>query len=316
MRAMLNLNDVRCFVHVVDHQGFAPASRALGVPKSTLSKRLAALEAALSARLIQRTSRRFSVTDTGVEFYRHAKAAVVEAEAAEHVVQGRLAEPSGAVRLTASVPTAQYRLAPLLPELARRYPRVRLEIHATDRFVDLVQEGFDIGIRDRFSPPADSELVQRTLATDPVLLVASRRYLRRRGVPRQPADLAKADGLLTSPKSTTWSLTRAGDERASGERVDVQPRPRFVADESVVLLEAARAGLGVACLPRELCDSDLDAGNLVRVLPEWAAGAVTTTLLVPHRRGQLPSVRAVADAIVERFGASERGNTADHSDGS
>ncbi|HEY8944550.1 MAG TPA: LysR family transcriptional regulator [Polyangiaceae bacterium] len=142
---MLDLNDLRCFVQLVDAKGITSASRQLRIPKSTLSKRLAALEEALSVRLVQRTSRRFVVTELGLEFYERAKAAVVEAEAAEAVVRGRLAEPSGTVRVTASVPTAQHRLATFLPELAREYPRIRIELHATDRFVDLVREGFDIG---------------------------------------------------------------------------------------------------------------------------------------------------------------------------
>ncbi|WP_027133989.1 LysR substrate-binding domain-containing protein [Geminicoccus roseus] len=294
---MRNLNDLRCFVQVVAYGGFAPAARSLHVPKSTLSKRVAALEEELGARLIQRTSRSFVLTEAGHEFHEHARAALIEAEAAETVVRRRLAEPSGTVRLTASVPTAQFRLAALLPELAQNHPRLLLQVHATDRFVDLVQEGFDLAIRDHFASLPDSALVQRRLGSDPVLLVAARSYLERAGAPGSPQDLLAHDGLLTGPAATAWRL-----RSADGTEVEVAPRPRLVLDESILLLEAAAAGLGIACLPRSICLRRLDGGGLVQLLPAWTAGAVATTLVVPHRRGQLPAVRAVMGFLVERLG--------------
>lgn len=293
---MLNLNDLYYFVQVLDHGGFAAASRLSGVPKSTLAKRVAALESDLGVRLIQRTSRRFTVTELGQDFYRHASAMLIEAEAAENVVKGRLAEPSGIVRITASIPTAQHALAEPLLELAGRYPKLRIALHATDRFVDLVQEGFDIAVRDHFAPLPDSGLVQRRVDSDPVLLLASPGYVERRGAPSHPGELAGHDGLVTYSSSGAWQLESEGGEKAEG-----RPVPRMAADESSVLLRAARAGFGIACLPRKLCRDDLGAGTLVRLLPGWSAGQVTTSLLMPHRRGQLPSVRAVADLLTERI---------------
>lgn len=298
---MLNLNDLYYFVQVVDHRGFTPASRRLAVPKSTLSKRVAALESELGVRLIQRTSRSFTVTDIGRDFHRHASAMLIEAEAAENVIRGRLAEPSGSVRITASIPTAAHSLSVLLPELARTWPRIRIELHATDRFVDLAQEGFDIGVRDHFAPLPDSDLVQRRIGEEAVYLMASPAYLARCGVPALPRDLQEHEGLLMSPAASVWAL-----QDAYGVNVDVSPRPRFIADESEVLLQAAIGGLGVTCLPQTLCQASLDAGELTRVLPEWTAGKVTTTLLMPHRRGQLPSVRAVVDFLAERLSSGDR----------
>ncbi|HEX8661058.1 MAG TPA: LysR family transcriptional regulator, partial [Brevundimonas sp.] len=131
--AVLNLNDLQAFVQVVDHGGFTAAGRALGVPKSTLSKRLSDLETAIGVRLVQRTSRSFAVTEIGRDFYRHAAAMLIEAEAAENVVKGRLAEPSGTVRITASLPIAQFRLASLLPRLAASFPKVRIMLDVSDR---------------------------------------------------------------------------------------------------------------------------------------------------------------------------------------
>ena len=290
---MRNLNDFIVFVHVVDHKGFAPAARALNVPKSTLSKRVAELEKTLGVRLINRTSRRFTVTEIGEDFYRHASAMLIEAEAAEAIVKGRLAEPSGTVRITASVPTAQMMLAGLLPPLAKTYPKMKVMLHATDRFVDVVQEGFDIAVRDHFAPLPDSGMVQRRVATDAILLVAAPAYLERSGHPREPSDLSRHDGLLASLSTEGWTM-----RNDAGVVVRARPVPRFLADESNVLLEAAVSGLGITALPRKICRAAIEAGSLVRVLADWEAGNVTTTLLMPHRRGQLPSVRAVVDFIV------------------
>jgi DNA-binding transcriptional LysR family regulator len=294
MRRTLNLNDLHIFVQAVESGGFAAAARRLGIPKSTVSKRVAELEERLGVRLIQRTSRSFTLTDVGRDFHDHARAAVSEAEAAESVVRRRLAEPSGTVKITTSVPTAQFHLAERLPLLARAYPKLRVQLHATDRFVDLVQEGFDIAVRSHFAPLPGSGLVQRRLAVDSIILVASPGYLAQRGKPRRPEDLSEHEGLLTSPKATTWRLrNRTGDVAA------VVPRVCMSADESLVLLKAAVAGLGVVCLPESMTREAVEAGRLARVLPAWTAGTVTTTILTPHRRGQLPAVRAVIDFLSE-----------------
>lgn len=297
-RPVLNLNDLYFFVQAVESGGFSRASSDLGVPKSTISKRVALLEASLGARLIYRTSRSFRLTDLGRDFYDHARAALIEAESAEHAVRRRLAEPNGTVRLTASVPTAQFVLAAHLPRLARAYPKVLLSVHVADRFVDIVEEGFDIAVRSHFGPLPDSALVQRKVAASPVIMVAAPEYLAESGTPHRPEDIESHDGLLTAPSAKVWVLS--GE---AGERAEVAPRPRMIADESVALLGAATAGLGIACLPEGFCRAHVERGELVIVLPGWSAGVVTTTLLLPHRRGQLPAVRAVADYFVEHLGA-------------
>lgn len=289
---MRNLNDYYLFVQVVDHGGFAHAARHTGLPKSTLATRVATLETELGVRLIQRTSRRFSVTELGQEFYRHAAAMLIEADAAEDVVKGRLAEPSGTVRITASVPTVQTVLAQVLVDLAVAHPKIQVSLHVTDRFVDLVQEGFDIALRDHFSPLPDSGMVQRRVGSEPVLLIAAPAYLAARGTPQEPQDLVQHEGLMNTMTAGPWRL-----EHESGARAEVSLAPRLHADESTVLLRAAEAGLGIACLPLHMCRESLEAGRVQHVLPGWHAGIVTTTMLMPHRRGQLPSVRLVADAI-------------------
>ncbi|RWK41251.1 LysR substrate-binding domain-containing protein [Mesorhizobium sp.] len=290
---MLNLNDLLVFVQVVDHGGFAAAGRALGIPKSTLSKRLSELEKAIGVRLVQRTSRSFAVTEVGRDFHRHAAAMLIEAEAAEQVIKGRLAEPSGTVRLTASLPLAQFRLAPLLPRLAASYPKVRIMLDVSDRFVDIVQEGFDIAIRNHFAPLPDTDLVQRRIDYDPAWLVASADYIREKGMPSRPEQANGLDGLMASSSDRVWTL-----HDGEGAVAEVAPSPRYVANETVSLLEAARAGLGVACLASSFCAPLIESGALVRILPDWTARGVATTLLMPHRRGQLPSVRVVADHLI------------------
>lgn len=286
----MNLTDLAYFARVAEHGGFTRAGRVLGIPKSTLSKRVAALEAALGVRLLQRTSRAFAVTEVGREVLRHATAVQIEADAVASLAAGRLAAPRGRVRITASVPTAQLRLARLLPRLARRWPDIVIELHATDRFVDLAAEGYDIGVRDHFAPLPDSGLVARKVTDEPIILVATSAYLARHGTPRSPGDLAKHDAVTTGP--APWLLVGP-----SGVTASVTPRARVVSDESTVIASAVAAHLGIACLPRLLRPP-----ALVRVLPAWTAGQVTTTLLVPHRRGALPAVRVVLDALAAGLG--------------
>lgn len=298
---MLNLNDLHFFVLAVEQGSFAAAGRHLGVPKSTVSKRIAELEATLGARLIQRTSRSSALTDVGRDFYEHARAALIEAESAEAVVRRRQAEPSGNVRLTASIPTAQFDLARFLPALARALPKVQLRVDVTDRYVDLIQEGVDIAIRSHFSPLPDSGLVQRRLSVESVIVVAAPAYLQERGAPEHPEELRAHDGLYSERSVAPWRL-----RHAELGTIEVQPVARAVANESVVLLSLAVDGLGLVCLPEFICHAEIARGRLVQVLTEWTAGEVTTTLLTPHRRGELPAVRAVVDYLTERF-ADRRG---------
>jgi DNA-binding transcriptional LysR family regulator len=290
----LNLNDLQIFVQAVDNGGFAAAARRLGMPKSTISKRVAALETDLETRLLHRTSRSFMLTDPGRDFYEHALAALIEAEAAESAVRQRHAEPSGIVKITASVPAAQFFLADHLPSLAAAYPKLTLQLHATDRFVDLVQEGFDIAVRNHFAPLPDSELLQRQISMDDVILVAAPGYLDKHGLPTDPNDLKNHDGLLVSQTAKAWRL-----QHVDNGTISVSPRCRFVADETLVLLRAAVAGLGIACLPQASCKPAMDLGQVIHLLPDWTAGTVATSILTTHRRGQLPGVRAVVEFLAK-----------------
>ena len=292
---MLNLNDLHFFAQAVDSGGFAAAARRLGCPKSTISKRVAALESTLRVQLLHRSSRNFTLTEVGRDVYDHARAVMIEAEAAEAVVHRRLAEPSGTVRITTSVPTAQFHLADRLPILAWQYPKLRIQLHVSDRFVDLVQEGFDLAIRSHFAALPDSDLVQRRMNEEPLTLVAAPSYVAMRGEPLTPEALSDHHALMTNATTKHWRLSDV-----NGRAVDVAPRTQFCADESVALLKAAEAGLGIVCLPEAISAKAVRERRLVRVLPAWTAGSVMTTILTPHKRGQLPAVRAVIDFLTQK----------------
>lgn len=293
---MLNLNDLALFVTAVEQGGFAAGGRHLGLPRSTLSKRVALLEAQLDVRLLQRSSRRFALTEVGQAFFERACAALSEVEAAEAIVRDRQAEPSGTVRISASIPVVQDQLAACLPALARRHPRLRIEVDVSDRFIDLAQEGIDIALRSHFGPLPDSGLVQRSLGSERIVLVAAPDYLASAPALQSPEQLCAHAGLLTARHATRWTLHDANDRR-----VQVEPRVALVGNESTLLIAAAEAGLGITVLPHSLCAAALAAGRLQQVLPAWHAGEVTTSVLMPHRRGQLPGVRVVVDALVAHY---------------
>lgn len=299
--AARDLNDLYFFVQVVQHGGFAAAGRALDVPKSTLSRRIQALEARLGARLLQRTSRRFVVTEVGREFLRHAKAMLQAADAAEDAVKERLSEPSGIVRFTVPVGLSAV-LAPLLPRFLERHPKVELEQHVSNRFVDLVEEGFDLALRGHDRPLPDSGLIERRLVATPWVLAASPSYLARAGVPEAPRDLESHAALVLGAPSGAGShdrwMLRSADR---GVAEEVALRARLRSDEVQTLKAAAIGGAGIAALPEYLCRNDIDNGALDRVLPEWTAGDGAITMLVPSRRGQLPSVRELMDFLIEEF---------------
>lgn len=295
---MLDLNDVYYYAKVVEHQGITAAARALDVPKSSISRRILALEASLGARLIQRTSRRFVVTEIGAEFHRHALGMLIEAEAAESVVRLRTAEPSGTIRFSCSVAFAQLALAELMPRFMAAYPRVRIVQHATNRYVDPVQEGFDLCLRAHTAPLPDSSLVQRTIALIPWYLFACPGYIAQRGTPEEPAALAGHDAIAlgTGLENHTWRLSHV---HHADQVATIAFMPSLVSDDMATLKAAACAGLGIVALPGYVGGYEVAQGRMVRVLPQWIAGLATMSALMPTRRGLLPSVSAFVEYLAE-----------------
>lgn len=291
-----NLNDVYLFVVSVEHQGFSAAAKQLNLPKSTISKRVAILEKKLGLTLIHRSSRSFVLSEAGKLFYQHAKNAVDEFRYAEENLLIQQQEPSGVVRLSASVPIAQYLLSDCLPELAERYPKLLLQVEVTDRYVDVMSENFDIVIRSHFQPLPDSGLIQRVLKNDKIIAVAAPTYLMDTASINSPQDLVDHQGLWPELQMNPWHF-----QNINGQKEIVRPNTRFVANESETLKGAAKRGLGITLLPETFCIHELSSGSLINVLPDWSAGSVTTSLLMLTRRGLLPSVNITAEFLVEKL---------------
>ena len=297
---MLDFNDFYYFVQVVDRGGFTAASRTLRIPKSTLSHRIQQLEANLGVRLLNRTSRRFGMTDVGGEFYRHAVMMLREAERAETAIRHRLNEPTGTVRCTAAVATMQFAMRGLVADFLVRYPKVNVVAHATDQYVDIVGENFDVAIRAHSDPLPDSTLVQRTLTPAPWFLFAGAAYVDANGPLSRPRDLAKHPSLfmMRTGVSPIWRLRRSGRRR---EEVVVPLTPRLLIDDMLSLKQAAIGGLGIVALPGYVCRDDVQSGVLRQVLPGWIADDSTLTALMPYRQGLLPSVRAFVEHLAAEF---------------
>ena len=297
---MLDFNDFFYFVQAVDRGGFTAAGRTLRMPKSTLSHRIQQLEAGLGVRLINRTSRRFAMTDAGQEFYRHAVAMLREADLAETAIRHRLHEPTGTVRCTAGIATMQFAMRDIVPDFLLRHPKVNVVAHATDQNVDIVGENYDVAIRAHSEPLPDSTLVQRRLTPAPWLLFAGSAYLDARAAPQTPKDLQSHPSLfmMRAGVAPVWRLAHAN--KAKPEAV-MRLTPRLLSDDMIGLKQAAIAGLGIVALPGYVCREEVRSGALRRVLPAWHAGDSTITALVPYRQGQLPSVRVFLDHLAAEF---------------
>jgi DNA-binding transcriptional LysR family regulator len=293
---MLDLNDFFYFVQVVDRGGFTAAGRILRIPKSTLSHRVQQLETNLGVRLLNRTSRRFGMTDAGGEFYRHAVLMLREAELAETAIRHRLSEPVGTVRCTAAVATMQFAMRRIVADFLVRYPKVDVVAHATDEYVDIVSENYDVAIRAHSDPLPDSTLLQRTLTPAPWFLFAGAAYLEAGRPLETPQDLEKHPSLfmMRTGVAPIWRLRRSGGRK---QEVVVSLTPRLLIDDMLSLKQAAIGGLGVVALPGYVCRDEVQSGALRQVLPGWIAGDSTLTALIPYRQGLLPSVRAFIEHL-------------------
>ena len=295
-----DFNDLYYFVQVVDHRGFAPAARALGEPKSKLSRRMTALEERLGVRLLQRSTRSVSLTEIGEAYYVHCKAMLVEAESAQEAIDSRRSEPCGIVRITCPVAILETRVADMLTAFMDRHRRVELHVEATDRRVDVVTEGIDLAIRVRPPPLPDSDLVMRTLSDRGQSLVASPALLERFHTPDGPADLAQLPSLaLGAPQGPhRWHLVGP-----DGEETFQEHQPRLISHNMTALRSAAVGGIGVVQLPNMMVEGELEQGKLVRVLDGWAPPREIIHAVFPSRRGLLPSVRELVDFLAESFRA-------------
>lgn len=285
----MDLNEVVVFARVVDAKSFTRAGRELGLPKSTVSRKVSELEARLGARLLQRTTRNLSLTDAGRAFYQHASRVVSELDAGAAAVLELEEAPRGSLRVSAPLNFGLF--APALSAFAARHPAVEVEIVCSDRLVDLVEEQFDVAIR--ASRLKDSALVARPLGLLRNVIVASPRYVAEHGEPRHPKDLASHACLVFGGGSERghYRLTRKGREEA------VSVRGHLVANDFDLLHDGAVEGLGIAMLPYPRVQDDYETGRLVRVLPEWCAPSFPIHAVYPSTRHLSPKVRAFIDHL-------------------
>ena len=261
-----DLNDLQFFAIVVEHGGYAAAERALGIPKSRLSRRITQLEADLGVRLLQRSTRKFSVTEIGQNVYRHAQSMLAEAQAAREVVERVSAEPRGTIKVSTPVSLAEDILSHLLPMFMLQYPKVKVHLHVSNRRVDVINEGFDIALRVRNVLTTDADFVLKRFGNFNELLVASPEYLKRRGVPQHPQELSQHTTLSMNEDEARqrWELHA---DNGGVEKVDITPCLK--AHSFPVLHQSAIQGVGIALLPQITCCKDLKAGRLQKVLPDW-----------------------------------------------
>ncbi len=292
---MRDLNDLSFFAAIVANGGFSAASRALGVPKSRISRRVAALEQHLGVRLVERSTRRFNVTEVGQDVYRHARAALAEAEAIEDVALRLRAEPQGLVRL--SCPQGADRLlATALPAFLARHPKLRVQVIVSNRRIDLIEEAVDVAIRVREKLDTDADLQVRVIGRSGSMLVASPAFLDLHGRPQTPAALATYPtlGQTERPGLDRWTLVNE-----DGAEEVVVHEPRLSSSDFAILRQAAIEGLGVAFLPETTARNPLVDGRLERILPAWGGREGILHLVFTSRRGLLPGVRAVIDFVAE-----------------
>ena len=301
---MQDLNDLAYFAEVVDQGSFAAAARTLGVPKSRLSRRVAELEARLGVRLLQRTTRRLSLTEAGALYHRHCVALREAAEAAGEAIAQVQTEPRGTIRVACPVTLAQGTIGALVPEFLARHPQVRIEMQVSNRVVDLVQDGVDVALRVRATLDDSGSLVVKQLARTSALLVAAPMLLAGDdGRPRAVRDLDDLRRLPTVAMSsadgrTTWQLLDP-----DGRSHALEHRPVYTADDLLTIKFAALRGLGMTVMPDYLCQRELDAGTLRHVLPGWAPPVGIVHAVFPSRRGLVPAVRRFLDFLGARLGA-------------
>ncbi|WPP01974.1 LysR family transcriptional regulator [Pseudomonas sp. HR96] len=275
------LNDMALFVEVVKVRSFRKAAEGLGMPNSTLSRRISGLEKAIGLRLLHRTTRKIELTEAGHLYYERCKRIVDEARLAHEQLGEMLARPSGLLRASLPVDFANVYLAPLIAEFAHQYPGISFDFDLTPRQVDLISEPVDVVIR--MGEPPDSNLIARKLASLQRFLYASPQYLEVSGEPQSPLELTHHECLrLRGPSSDRWTLAGKGET----EQVDIGGR--FELNSVGMLRRMASLDLGVTLLPEGIAAQDVAEGKLRRILPDWQGSpvsvyALTETRLLPAK---------------------------------
>lgn len=289
----MDLNELVIFARVVQAGSFTAAAQGLRMPKSTVSRKVSELETRVGAQLLQRTTRKLRLTEVGRTYYEHCARIVSEAEQAELAVTRMQATPHGLLRVT--TPLTFSFIGPLVSKFLQQYPEVQLELVCSDRTVDLMEEGFDLAVR--AGRLADSSLMARRLGSVERVVIAAPSYLKARGMPKTPKDLEKHDCLLfgTGLENNVWTLN------SGGRSVDVKVPARVVVNEPDMLYAVARAGSGIALLPNLHFSSELAAGRLQRILPDWSSTGAPVHAVYPSTRHHSPKVMAFVECLREHW---------------
>jgi DNA-binding transcriptional LysR family regulator len=279
------------FTKVVDTKSVTGAAEQLGLPKSTVSRRLAQLEERLGVRLVQRTTRKLALTEIGEAYYLRCARIVSDVAAAEQLVTDMQATPRGRVRVTSTVDFSMHYLGPIVATFLAEHPDINVELHGTDRVVDLIEEGFDVAVR--FGALGESSLVARRLCSVSLALCAAPSYIAKHGAPAHIEELDAHDHLVFTPgpRKQAWTLL-------CGEATFEFGRPARFASNMVRAVRAhALAGSGVACLPDYMIATDLAAGALVRVLPDWATQPADIHAVITTRNNLPPRLARFLDHL-------------------
>lgn len=293
---MEQLSDIAVFTKVVDQGTFTAAARQLELSKSAVSKYVSRLEARLGTRLLNRTTRRLTLTEAGEILYRRAGGALADLDAAENEILELTGAPRGRLRVTMPTHFGELFLAPLLCDFMHDFPDITLELHLDNRLVDLVEERFDVGIR--ISALADSSLVARRLATVDLVTCAAPAYLQRRGTPAQPGELRDHDcmhyTLMRSPGE--WQYRRPG-ERWFGARIG----GRLWCDSDAMMKRLALDGLGILRFPRLFVEDEIRRGLLQPLFEDFEMPEHSLSAIFPTRENLAPKVRVFVDFLVSQF---------------
>jgi DNA-binding transcriptional LysR family regulator len=294
-----DLNELFYFSKVVEYGGFTAAQRAIGIPKSRLSRRLAELEKRLGLRLLQRNTRRLSLTDPGKLFHEHCRAMMIEAEDAINAVLTLTSSPRGVVRTSCPVTASQMLLSPLVPGFLKRFPEVSLRVQVTNRVVDLFEDDVDVSLRVRSFVDDTAGLIVQRFWTTPQHLVAAKSLLNRYQLVT-PENLYKLPTLDLSPRDGrhVWHL-----KTSEGRSFEHVHQPRLVTDDMESLRQAALAGQGAVALPEIVCGPDLRSGKLIPVLPGCSLPDHQLYAAFLSRRGLMPAVKHFLNYLSDRFSA-------------
>jgi DNA-binding transcriptional LysR family regulator len=294
----MDLNRVAAFARVVQDGSFTAAARALGVPKSSVSRSVAQLEQDLGARLLHRTTRKLHLTEAGTAFYDRVARALADIDEATDAAADTQAQPRGTVRVTAPLDVGVWALAGIVARFARSHPTISIEVSLANRVVDLAAEGIDLAVR--AGPVRDGSLVARRVGTVEAGLYASSRWVKRNGMPSTLAELAQVDCILFRPVSgrSTWQLVTH-----DGREETVTVTGRVGSDDLSFVRKAALAGAGIGLIPQFLCAREWQSGKLVRVLPEWSLAGSELNIVYASARFLPQRVAVVRDYLVKELGA-------------